>query len=249
MARGAIRSTPWGESLHPPASPGANRSSVWSIFPDWCSNFPIGAFGGLARDLHLSWGMSRAARSVATGAMRATGATVRGPLLHTRLHGFSFAFQLVVDPTEGVSLVKSLSYACAYVSGVIVAAVDLCQSFKKTSERSPAKQAALALAAATAIAAFAGQAKAQDEVNYSFFNSQLSGIDNEAQSDIMSLRNAVAGYDLTSLKNSFNTYAPAFAQLDSDFNAYSAQLSSDQQTFRTICRFFKRSHSKRSGTI
>ena len=144
---------------------------------------------------------------------------------------------------------KSLPYACAYVSGVIVAAVDLCQSFKKTSERSPAKQAALALAAATAIAAFAGQAKAQDEVNYSFFNSQLSGIDNEAQSDIMSLRNAVAGYDLTSLKNSFNTYAPAFAQLDSDFNAYSAQLSSDQQTFRTICRFFKRSHSKRSGTI
>ena len=127
---------------------------------------------------------------------------------------------------------KSLSYACAYVSGVIVAAVDLCQSFKKTSERSPAKQAALALAAATAIAAFAGQAKAQDEVNYSFFNSQLSGIDNEAQSDIMSLRNAVAGYDLTSLKNSFNTYAPAFAQLDSDFNAYSAQLSSDQQTFQ-----------------
>ena len=63
---GAIRSTPWGESLHPPASPGANRSSVWSIFPDWCSKFPIGAFGRLARDLHMSWGMSRAARPVAT---------------------------------------------------------------------------------------------------------------------------------------------------------------------------------------
>ena len=66
VASGAIRSTPWGDSLHPPASPGANRSSVWANFPDWCSNFPIGAFGGLARDLHMSWGMSRAARSVAT---------------------------------------------------------------------------------------------------------------------------------------------------------------------------------------
>jgi hypothetical protein len=40
------------------------------------------------------------------------------------------------------------------------------------------------------------------------------------------------GYDLTSLKNSFNTYAPAFAQLDSDFNAYSAQLSFDKNLFQ-----------------
>ena len=99
---GANRSTPWGESLHPPASPGANRSIVWSIFPDWCSNFPIGAFGGLARHLHLSWGMSRAARSVATGAMRATGATVRGPLLHTRLRGFSFPFNSLSIPQKEI---------------------------------------------------------------------------------------------------------------------------------------------------
>ena len=65
LPSGAIRSTHWGESLHPPTSPGANRSSVWSNFPDSCSNFPIGAFGGLARDVRVHCGMSRAARSVA----------------------------------------------------------------------------------------------------------------------------------------------------------------------------------------
>ena len=127
---------------------------------------------------------------------------------------------------------KILSNACVHVHGIIVAVVDFCQCFKKPSERRSVKQVALALAAATAIAAFAGQAKAQDEMYYSMFSSQLSGIDNRAQSDIMSVRSAVAGYDLTSLKNSFNTYAPAFAQLDSDFNAYSAQLSFDKNLFQ-----------------
>ena len=56
LPSGAIRSTPWGESLHPPASPGANRSSVWSIFPDWCSNFPIGAFWSIGTELAYSVG-------------------------------------------------------------------------------------------------------------------------------------------------------------------------------------------------
>ena len=66
----------------------------------------------------MSWGMSRAARSVATGATRATGATVRGPLLHTRLRGFSFAFQLAVDPTKGDSLMKRFLSSCARLSRV-----------------------------------------------------------------------------------------------------------------------------------
>jgi hypothetical protein len=47
----AIRSTPWGESLHPLASPGANRSRVWAIFPDSCANFPIGAFWSIGTGL------------------------------------------------------------------------------------------------------------------------------------------------------------------------------------------------------
>jgi hypothetical protein len=44
VAGGANSSTPWGESLHPPASPRANRSSVWAILADSCANFPFGAF-------------------------------------------------------------------------------------------------------------------------------------------------------------------------------------------------------------
>ena len=74
-------------------------------------SFPIRArisrlvlFSDLARNVHLVPGMSRAARSVATGARRATGATVRGPLLHPRLHGFSFpSNSLSIPPKEILS--------------------------------------------------------------------------------------------------------------------------------------------------
>ena len=72
----------WGESLQRRGT----SSRFVREFPDSC------ALRGLARDVHVLPVMSRAARSVATGAMRATGATVRGRLLHTRLRGFSFAF-------------------------------------------------------------------------------------------------------------------------------------------------------------
>ena len=43
LPSGANRLTPWGDSLHPPAARGANRSSAWALFPDSCAPFPIGA--------------------------------------------------------------------------------------------------------------------------------------------------------------------------------------------------------------
>jgi formylglycine-generating enzyme required for sulfatase activity len=52
--------------------------------------------------------------------MRATGATVRGRLLRTRLRGFLFAFQLIVDPTEGVSLMKRFLSSCARLRQVVI---------------------------------------------------------------------------------------------------------------------------------
>ena len=47
LPSGAIRSTHWGESLHPPASTGANRSSAGALLPDSCANFPIRARFGI----------------------------------------------------------------------------------------------------------------------------------------------------------------------------------------------------------
>ena len=59
---------------------------------------------------------------------------------------------------------KTLSNACARMPGVIVAvgeaAVDFYQSVKKTSQRSPVKQIALALALVAGLTSFAGNAKA-----------------------------------------------------------------------------------------
>ncbi len=105
LPSGANRSTPWGKSLHPPGlnwSESLQRRGTSSRFvrefPDSC------ALQGLARDVPVLPDMSRAARSVATRAMRATGASVRGPLLHTRLRGFSFPFNsLSIPPKEILS--------------------------------------------------------------------------------------------------------------------------------------------------
>jgi hypothetical protein len=52
--------------------------------------------------------------------MRATGATVRGRLLHTRLRGFLSVFQLVVDPTKGDSLMKRFLSSCARLPRVVI---------------------------------------------------------------------------------------------------------------------------------
>ena len=76
-------------------------------------------FLGLARHLHKRRGMSQAARSVAIRVMRATEATARGPLLRTRLRGFSFLFQLVFDPTKGDSLMKRFLSSCARLPRVV----------------------------------------------------------------------------------------------------------------------------------
>ena len=43
----ANRTTPWGESHHPPVSTGANRSSAGALLPDSCANFPIRARFGV----------------------------------------------------------------------------------------------------------------------------------------------------------------------------------------------------------
>ena len=47
LPSGAICSTHWGESLHPAASTGANRSSAGALLPDSCANFPIRARFGV----------------------------------------------------------------------------------------------------------------------------------------------------------------------------------------------------------
>ncbi len=47
LPSGANRSTHWGESLHPSASTGANRSSAGALLPDSCANFPIRARFGV----------------------------------------------------------------------------------------------------------------------------------------------------------------------------------------------------------
>jgi hypothetical protein len=51
---------------------------------------------GLARDVQVHRGMSRAARSVATRA------TARGLPLHTCMQRFSSVLQLVFDPTKEI---------------------------------------------------------------------------------------------------------------------------------------------------
>jgi hypothetical protein len=105
---GAIRSTPRPqlERIAPPPRPQLERIAPppGRFFPIRARHSRLVLFGAMARHLHMSRGMSRAARSVATGARRATGATVRGPLLHPRLHGFSFpSNSLSIPPKEILS--------------------------------------------------------------------------------------------------------------------------------------------------
>ena len=113
-------------------------------------------------------GMSRAARSVATGAMRAmraTGASVRGPLLHTRLHGFSSAFPLVFDPTEGDSLMKRLLSSCACLRRAVMsfgmAASRSLPTGKRQSLAILVLPRCLAAMLAAGLTSFAGHAKAE----------------------------------------------------------------------------------------
>jgi len=103
LPSGANRSTPWGESLHPPGlnwSESLQRRTASSRFvrefPDSC------ALRDLARGVHDFRGMSRAARSVATGAIGATEATVRGRLHRTRLRGFLFPFNSLSIPLKEI---------------------------------------------------------------------------------------------------------------------------------------------------
>ena len=100
LPSGAIRSTPWGESLHPPGlnwSESLQRRGTSSRFvrefPDSC------ALQGLARNMQVLRGTSRAARSVATRHKGQEGDRSRAAL-RTSLRGFSFAFQLVFIPLK-----------------------------------------------------------------------------------------------------------------------------------------------------
>ena len=89
--------------------PGANRSTprphLERIAPAFGRIVPIGARISrlvLLDDWHgtcICLGACAEPRGRLPRATRATRATVRGRLLRTRLRGFSFAFQLIVDPT------------------------------------------------------------------------------------------------------------------------------------------------------
>jgi hypothetical protein len=104
LPSGANRSTPRGESLHPPGlnwSESLQRRGTSSRFvraiPDSCA-FRI--WHGMC----MCFLACAEPRGRSPRATKATRATVRGPLLHTRLQGFSFpSNSLSIPPKEILS--------------------------------------------------------------------------------------------------------------------------------------------------